>query len=108
MKYKLIKISEKYYILTGKVLTREQANVTPHYQTFDGVFLEIIAGYEGLPTLNLSKISDEDRIKLISSKSNIMNVEIELDSIPADRAPGGWDVFPKIEFNSIKILKIEL
>lgn len=34
-----------------------------------------------------------------------INVEVEMDRIPADLAPGGWDVFPKFDENRCLILK---
>ena len=33
------------------------------------------------------------------------DVEIEMDAIPADRAPGGWDRFPKLDADGCLILK---
>jgi hypothetical protein len=34
-----------------------------------------------------------------------IEVEIEMDRIPADLAPGGWDVFPKLDSHGCIILK---
>jgi len=34
-----------------------------------------------------------------------IEVEIEMDSIPADRAPNGWDTFPKLDSEGCLILK---
>jgi len=34
-----------------------------------------------------------------------MEVEIEMDKIPADLAPGGWDVFPKLDEEGCLILR---
>jgi hypothetical protein len=34
-----------------------------------------------------------------------IEVEVEMDRIPADLAPGGWDVFPKLDENNCLILK---
>jgi hypothetical protein len=33
------------------------------------------------------------------------DVEVEMDKIPADLAPGGWDVFPKLDSQGCLILK---
>jgi hypothetical protein len=34
-----------------------------------------------------------------------IEVEVEMDRIPADLAPGGWDVFPKLDAEGCLILK---
>lgn len=34
------------------------------------------------------------------------DINVELEGIPADRAPGGWEYFPKVTNNKIKILSI--
>jgi hypothetical protein len=34
-----------------------------------------------------------------------IEVEIVIDKIPADLAPGGWDVFPKLDAEGCLILK---
>lgn len=34
------------------------------------------------------------------------NCELEMDRIPADRAPNGWDIFPKIINNSVKVINL--
>jgi hypothetical protein len=34
-----------------------------------------------------------------------IEVEVEMDKIPADLAPGGWDVFPKLDSQGCLILK---
>ena len=34
-----------------------------------------------------------------------IEVEIVMDKIPADLAPGGWDVFPKLDSQECIILK---
>jgi hypothetical protein len=34
-----------------------------------------------------------------------IKVEVEMDKIPADLAPGGWDVFPKLDSQGCLILK---
>jgi hypothetical protein len=34
-----------------------------------------------------------------------IEVEVEMDRIPADLAPGGWDVFPKLDSQGCLILK---
>lgn len=33
------------------------------------------------------------------------DVEVQMDAIPADRAPGGWDRFPKLDADGCLILK---
>lgn len=35
------------------------------------------------------------------------DVEIEMNSIPVDRAPNGWDIFPKLDSDDCLILKIK-
>lgn len=34
-----------------------------------------------------------------------IEVEVEMDAIPADRAPNGWDIFPKLDSEGCLILK---
>ena len=49
----------------------------------------------------------KERTKLIQSLTKQeYDCELEMDRIPADRAPNGWDMFPKIANNSIKLIKI--
>ena len=43
-------------------------------------------------------------VKSLQQPSEI-EVEIEMDFIPADRAPNGWDTFPKLDSNGRLILK---
>jgi hypothetical protein len=43
--------------------------------------------------------------KLRSIQQTEWEVEVEMDRIPADLAPGGWDVFPKLDENECLILK---
>jgi hypothetical protein len=43
--------------------------------------------------------------KLRSIQQTEWEVEIVMDRIPADLAPGGWDVFPKLDENECLILK---
>ena len=49
----------------------------------------------------------EDREELIQSlrQPTEIDVEIVMDKIPADLAPGGWDVFPKLDKEGCIILK---
>lgn len=39
------------------------------------------------------------------SKETEWQVEVIMDRIPADLAPGGWDMFPKLDENNCLILK---
>ena len=50
--------------------------------------------------------SFEEYIESVQQKSKQWNIEIEMDKIPADRAPNGWDVFPKIIDGKIKVIKV--
>lgn len=45
-------------ILVNEELTKEQAQITPHYQTYDKRFLKSIAGHEGTKRLTF-QLSDE-------------------------------------------------
>jgi hypothetical protein len=46
-----------------------------------------------------------DTLLLVLAKKEYI-VELEMDKIPADRAPNGWEVFPKIVNNFINVIKI--
>ena len=51
-------------------------------------------------------VMDELYDKITKSlQQNEWDVEIEMDAIPADRAPGGWDRFPKLDSDDCLILK---
>lgn len=41
----------------------------------------------------------------IKNKPTEIEVEVVMDKIPADLAPGGWDVFPKLDKDNCLILK---
>jgi hypothetical protein len=41
----------------------------------------------------------------IKNQPKEIEVEVEMDRIPADLAPGGWDVFPKLDSQGCLILK---
>ena len=47
--------------------------------------------------------SDEEIIQ--SLQQTEWNIEVVTDKIPADLAPGGWDVFPKLDADGCLILK---
>jgi hypothetical protein len=49
----------------------------------------------------------KDREELIQSLQQPKEIEVEviMDKIPADLAPGGWDVFPKLDKEGCLILK---
>ena len=49
------------------------------------------------------KIAFEQAMELYQPTE--IEVEVEMDRIPADLAPGGWDVFPKLDENGCLILK---
>jgi len=51
-----------------------------------------------------SGVSFEMYIQSLQQPKQI-EVEIEMDRIPADLAPGGWDVFPKLDAKGCLILK---
>jgi hypothetical protein len=53
------------------------------------------------PQYKLSKQNCEDCL----SDDIQCDVEIVMDKIPADLAPGGWDVFPKLDAQECLILK---
>lgn len=40
-----------------------------------------------------------------SLQQNEWEVEVDMDAIPADRAPNGWDTFPKLDADGCIILK---
>lgn len=42
---------------------------------------------------------------ILTKQQTEWDVEIEMDAIPADRAPGGWDRFPKLDSDDCLILK---
>jgi len=58
-----------------------------------------------------SEVFKERQFKFIDDyiqhlqKPKEIDVEVEMDRIPADLAPGGWDVFPKLDENNCLILK---
>ncbi len=43
--------------------------------------------------------------KLRSIQQNEWGVEVVMDRIPADLAPGGWDIFPKLDADGCLVLK---
>jgi len=45
-------------------------------------------------------------INKLLPQPRVFDVQVEMDRIPADQAPGGWDVFPKITGGSIKVLRL--
>ena len=49
-------------------------------------------------------IETEDEI-IQSLQQTEWDVEVEMDAIPADRAPGGWDRFPKLDTDGCLIIK---
>lgn len=49
------------------------------------------------------KIAFEQAMELYQPTE--IEVEVEMDRIPADLAPGGWDVFPKLDSQGCIILK---
>jgi hypothetical protein len=49
------------------------------------------------------KIAFEQAMELYQPTE--IEVEVEMDRIPADLAPDGWDVFPKLDENKCLILK---
>jgi hypothetical protein len=51
-----------------------------------------------------SGVSFEMYIQALQQPKEI-EVEVVMDKIPADLAPGGWDVFPKLDENNCLILK---
>ena len=50
-------------------------------------------------------IYQETTTKCKSLQQTEWEVEVVMDRIPADLAPGGWDVFPKLDAESCLILK---
>jgi hypothetical protein len=44
-------------------------------------------------------------IAALKQKPYEIKVEVEMDAIPADRAPNGWDIFPKLDSEGCLILK---
>ena len=58
-----------------------------------------------------SEVFKERQFKFIDDyiqhlqKPKEIDVEVEMDRIPADLAPGGWDVFPKLDESGCLILK---
>ena len=58
-------------------------------------------GIQGISNYNEAK---DLAIKRALEQKEI-EVEIVMDKIPADLAPGGWDVFPKLDENNCLILK---
>ena len=53
-------------------------------------------------TYNINEIVDNF---IQSLQQTEWDVEIEMDAIPADRAPGGWDRFPKLDGDGCLILR---
>ena len=47
----------------------------------------------------------KENLKHVSLKQTKWDVEVVMDRIPADLAPGGWDVFPKLDKEGCLILR---
>ena len=58
----------------------------------DTLYLEAQKSYKGYLKRHVTQQTEWD-------------VEVEMDRIPADLAPGGWDVFPKLDAEGCIILK---
>ena len=56
------------------------------------------------PHKRLSKENCDEIFEYIQQPKEV-EVAIEIESIPADRAPAGWDVFLKLDENGCLILK---
>ena len=73
--------------------------------------------YESLTKEEMMKIYDDVKLEFNNSSNEDMqsfiqslqqtewDVEIETNQIPADRAPGGWDISPKLDPDGNLILK---
>jgi hypothetical protein len=51
------------------------------------------------------KMKPSQIVKNLLEQPTEIEVEIVIDKIPADLAPGGWDVFPKLDAEGCLILK---
>ena len=51
------------------------------------------------------KMKPSQIVKNLLEQPTEIEVEIVIDKIPADLAPGGWDVFPKLDKEGCLILK---
>jgi hypothetical protein len=51
------------------------------------------------------KMKPSQIVKNLLEQPTEIDVEVVMDKIPADLAPGGWDVFPKLDAEGCLILK---
>jgi hypothetical protein len=51
------------------------------------------------------KMKPSQIVKNLLEQPTEIDVEVVMDKIPADLAPGGWDVFPKLDSQGCIILK---
>ena len=79
------------------------------------------AGFQkALELMGDKKFSEEDAISMIeksretgltaqylilTKQQTEWEVEVKMDAIPADRAPGGWDIFPELDADGCLILQ---
>jgi hypothetical protein len=54
---------------------------------------------------SLPLLSKQNCDEIFGVTDKEIEVEIEMDAIPADRAPGGWDRFLKLDSDGCLILK---
>jgi hypothetical protein len=75
--------------------------------TNDGTEFESMMDYDSednAEAYEFAKEAEKEFIKSLQQPTEI-EVEIEMDAIPADRAPNGWDIFPKLDSEGCLILK---
>jgi hypothetical protein len=82
--------------------------VGSHYDLYHRIAEEdLIIGFASTDNTFEKKLSFKNcqAIEQQFPTERMWDVEVEMDAIPADRAPGGWDRFLKLDSDGCLILK---
>jgi len=82
--------------------------VGSHYDLYHRIAEEdLIIGFASTDNTFEKKLSFKNcqAIEQQFPTERMWDVEVEMDAIPADRAPNGWDGFPKLDADGYLILK---
>jgi len=92
-----------------KLFTKEDMRKAYNQGGNDGANYESACGdhdsYEQMDEARKESESNYDEFIQSLQQPKEIEVEIVMDKIPADLAPGGWDVFPKLDAKDCLILK---